>query len=196
MNDTTTKIYVTSEPLPGLPLLLFLFVKDQCSVLEWSGPFATLLAKKVRAITQEQSNSHTAPITQEQSHNSHTRTVTQEQSHNNSHTRPITQEQSHKNSHIRTFVDICIVFIILLNQTPSPMAIQCLSTSHESQVLCICYVDRICSAGAVDCHLTCFRIPYHHHVMFLMLMYVCMYMCRDLTGSSSLDLLRSWMVPQ
>ena len=46
MNDPCNKIYITSQPLEGLPVLLFLFVMAYLPKLEYDLNFATLVRKK------------------------------------------------------------------------------------------------------------------------------------------------------
>jgi len=43
MTDPTTKIYITTEPLDGLPVLMFLFVLSQISRFDWSEELSTLV---------------------------------------------------------------------------------------------------------------------------------------------------------
>jgi len=44
INNPITKIYITTEPLEGLPCLMFLFVLSQVMKLEWSSTANTLVA--------------------------------------------------------------------------------------------------------------------------------------------------------
>jgi len=48
INDAITKIYITTEPLEGLPCIMFLFVLSQIQKLQWSRKLNTLecVAKK------------------------------------------------------------------------------------------------------------------------------------------------------
>lgn len=48
INDAITKIYITTEPLEGLPCIMFLFVLSQISKLQWNRKLNTLVcvAKK------------------------------------------------------------------------------------------------------------------------------------------------------
>jgi len=42
ISNPITKIYITTEPLPGIPILMFLFVLSQVTKLEWNTKFSTL----------------------------------------------------------------------------------------------------------------------------------------------------------
>lgn len=46
INNPITKIYITTEPIDGIPILLFLFALSQVSKLQWNSKYCTLVSKE------------------------------------------------------------------------------------------------------------------------------------------------------
>lgn len=46
INNPITKIYITTEPIDGIPILLFLFTLSQIQKLQWHSKYCTLVAKE------------------------------------------------------------------------------------------------------------------------------------------------------
>eukprot|EP00457_Paulinella_chromatophora_P000683 gb/GEZN01000683.1/.p1 GENE.gb/GEZN01000683.1/~~gb/GEZN01000683.1/.p1 ORF type:complete len:1160 (+),score=147.68 gb/GEZN01000683.1/:150-3629(+) len=76
VSNPITKIYVTTEPLPGVPVLMFLFTLSQVTQLQWNSKLCTLTPiKKIKKVPLDGAPFVVGMITiLKQFHSSHTHT--------------------------------------------------------------------------------------------------------------------------